>query len=84
MFLAEIVNIGKLLRLQMNIKDIDGTTIPLFIYTDGRGRELAPSQVQKGYTVAILYAQRHTFMTSEMGIRHEEPTNIKVRLLLLR
>jgi hypothetical protein len=84
LFLAEIIDFGKLARLQMSIKDIDGTTIPLFFfYTDGRGRELAPSQVQKAYTVAILYAQRHTFMTSETGIRHEEPTNIKVRVQLL-
>jgi hypothetical protein len=83
LFLAEIVDIGTLVRLQMDIKDIDGRTIPLFFYTDGRGSELAPSQVRKGYTAAILYAQRHTFMTSETGIRHEEPTNIKVRLLLL-
>ena len=83
MFLAEIVDFGTLVRLQMDIKDIDGRTIPLFFYTDGRGSELAPSQVRKGYTAAILYAQRHTFMNSETGIRHEEPTNIKVRLPLL-
>lgn len=78
LFLAEIVTFDSLLRLQMSIKDVDGTTIPLFFYTDGRGSEMAPSQVQKGYTVAILYAQRHAFMFSEPGIRHEEPANIKV------
>jgi hypothetical protein len=82
LFLAEIVDFGTLVRLQMGIKDIDGRTIPLFFYTDGRGSELAPAQVRKGYTAAILYAQRHTFMTSERGIRHDQPTNIKVRLLL--
>jgi len=83
LFLAEIVNFATLLRLQMDIKDVDGTTVPLFFYTDRRGSELAPSQVQKGYTIAILYAQRHAFMFSEPGIRHEEPTNIKVLLQLL-
>jgi hypothetical protein len=82
LFLAEIVDFATLLRLQIDIKDVDGTTVPLFFYTDGRGSELAPSQVQKGYTIAILYAQRHAFMFSEQGIRHEEPTNIKVPLLL--
>jgi hypothetical protein len=81
LFLAEIVDFGTLLRLQMEIKDVDGMTVPLF-YTHGRGSELGPSQVQKGYTIAILYAQRHTFMFSNPGIRHEEPTNIKVPLQL--
>ncbi|KUJ13426.1 uncharacterized protein LY89DRAFT_591828, partial [Mollisia scopiformis] len=67
LFLAEIVDFRTLVRLQMDIKDIDGRMIPLFFYTDGRGSELAPAQVWKGYTAAILYAQRHTFMTSERG-----------------
>ena len=78
LFLAEIVDFSTLLRLQMDIKDINGTKIPLFFYTDRRGSELAPSQVQKGYTVAILYAQRHAFLYSERGIRHEKPTEMKV------
>ncbi|KAI9651438.1 MAG: hypothetical protein M1829_002917 [Trizodia sp. TS-e1964] len=80
LFLAEIVDFGTLVRLQMEIKDISGRTVPLFFYTDGRVSELAPSQVRKGYPAAIFYAQRHTFMNSETGIRHEESLNIKVRL----
>jgi hypothetical protein len=72
------VDFATLLRLQMEIKDIDGTTIPLYFYTDGRGSELVPAQVQKGYTVAILYAERHAFMSFELGIRHEVPRMIKV------
>ncbi len=83
LFLAEIVDFGTMIRLQMELKDVDDKTIPLFFYTDGRGTELAPSQFQKGYTVAILYAQRHAFLYAEPGIRHEEPTNIKVLLRLL-
>ena len=77
-FLGEIVDFATLLRLQMEIKDVDGREIPLYFYTDGRGSELAPAQVQRGYTVAILYAQRHTFMFGEPGIRHEDPRMIKV------
>jgi hypothetical protein len=80
--LAEIVDFAKLFRLQIGIKDVNGTTVPLFFYADGCGSELAPSQVQKGYTIAILYAHRHAFKFFEPGIRHEEPTNIKVLLLL--
>jgi SET domain len=80
-FLAEIVDFATLLRLQMEINDIDGRKVPLFFYTDGRGSELAPAKVQRGYTVAILYAQRHAFMFDEPGIRHEDPRMIKVSTL---
>ncbi|KAL9127121.1 MAG: hypothetical protein Q9217_003947 [Psora testacea] len=77
-FLGEIVDFATLLRLQMEIKDVDGRKIPLYFYTDDRGSELAPAQVQRGYTVAILYAQRHAFKFCEPGIRHEDPRMIKV------
>ncbi|KAF8852703.1 SET domain-containing protein [Acephala macrosclerotiorum] len=77
--LGEIVDFSSLLlRLQMEIEDVDGRKIPLFFYTDDRGSELAPAQVQKGYTVAVLYAQRHAFMFCEPGIRHEDPRMIKI------
>ncbi|KAF2807047.1 SET domain-containing protein [Mytilinidion resinicola] len=36
------------------------------------------SQIQKGYTVAILYAVRHAFMSCEPGIRHENPQMMKI------
>lgn len=78
LFLAEIVDFFTLARLQMDTKDVDGNTVPLFFYTDGRGCELEPSMVQKGYTVAILYAQYHRFLFSEPGIRLENSSNIKV------
>ena len=77
-FFGEIVDFASLLRLQMETKDVDGTRIPLYFYTEGRGSELVPGQVQKEYTVAILYAERHAFMFCEPGIRHEDPQMIKV------
>jgi hypothetical protein len=77
-FLGEIVDFAMLLCLQMEIKDVNGRKILLYFYTDGQGSELAPAQVQRGYTVAILYTQRHTFMFGEPGIRHEDPRMIKV------
>jgi hypothetical protein len=80
MFLAEIVDFRTLVRLQMTIRDVEGMTIPLFFHTEGRGSELNPSLVQKGYTVAILYAEFHAFSFWKPGIRLEEPTNIKVLL----
>ncbi|OCK83190.1 SET domain-containing protein 5 [Lepidopterella palustris CBS 459.81] len=72
-FLAEIVHSTTLLRMRMEIKDMDGRSLPLFFYTDGRGSELPPAQVRSGYTVAILYAQRHAFAFDDPGIRHEDP-----------
>jgi hypothetical protein len=45
--LAEIVDFSNMIRLQMTIKDVDGMTVPLFFYTEGRGSELQPSLVQK-------------------------------------
>ncbi|RFU29079.1 hypothetical protein B7463_g7275, partial [Scytalidium lignicola] len=80
LFLAEIVDFNRFPRLQMTVTDVDGMTVPLFFYTEGRGSEWEPSLVQKGYTVAILYAEFHAFAFSEPGIRLEEPTNIKVPL----
>jgi SET domain len=81
LFLAEIVDFGMLLRLEVHVKDVDGKKIPLFFYTDGRGSELERSKIQKGYTVAILYAQYHAFLYSEPGIRHEKPAHIKVHAI---
>jgi hypothetical protein len=80
-FLAEILDFSSLIRLQMTVRDVDGAIVPLFFHTNGRGGELAKSQIQKGYTVAILYAVRHAFMFCEPGIRHENPQLIKVRFL---
>jgi len=84
-FLGEIKDFTWIIRMQMAIMDVDGKTTQLFFYTDGRGREIAPPQLQKGYTVAILYAQRHTFMFErEQGIRHEHPQMIKIFPLSLK
>ncbi|KAI4114452.1 MAG: hypothetical protein LQ345_004763 [Seirophora villosa] len=77
-FLGEINFFSSIIRIKMEIKDVDGKKIPLVFYTDGRGSELVPAQVQRGYTVAILYAQAHAFKFDEPGIRHEDPRMIKV------
>jgi hypothetical protein len=82
-FSGEIVDFITVARLQMEIKDVDGGTIPLFSYIDGRGSEVAPAQVRKGYTIAILYAKRHAFTFSEPGIPYEDPRIIKVPQPLL-
>ncbi|KAL8668533.1 MAG: hypothetical protein Q9168_006837 [Polycauliona sp. 1 TL-2023] len=77
-FFGEITEFLMFARLQMSIKDVNGRDSPLFFYTDGRGREVAPALIQKGYTVAVLYATQHAFIYDKPGIRHEDPSMIKV------
>ncbi|KAL5590192.1 hypothetical protein FOBRF1_013749 [Fusarium oxysporum] len=77
-FLAEIVDFATIVRLHMEVKDVAGMIIPLFFYTDRRGSEIDLSQLCKGYTIAVLYAQQHAFAFSEPGIRHEDPTFFKI------
>ncbi|KAF5592021.1 SET domain protein [Fusarium subglutinans] len=79
-FLAEITDYLTIVRLQMEVKDVADKKTQVFFYTGGRGSEIAPSQLCKGYTIAILYAQQHAFAFSEPGIRHEDPTLVKVCL----
>ncbi|KAF4994810.1 hypothetical protein FGRMN_5544 [Fusarium graminum] len=76
-FLAEIVDFLTLARLQMEVKDVAGNTIPLFFYTNKRGSEIQQSQIRKGYTIAVLNAEQHAFAFSPPGIRLEDPTLIK-------
>lgn len=77
-FLGEIKDLASFIRLHMEVEDVNGQRIPIFFHTDDRGAELPPMLVQKGYTVAILYAQSHWFMSGDIGIRHEAPDLIKV------
>ncbi|EXK24746.1 hypothetical protein FOMG_18549 [Fusarium oxysporum f. sp. melonis 26406] len=67
-FLAEIVDFATIVRLHMEVKDV----------ADRRGSEIDLSQLCKGYTIAVLYAQQHAFAFSEPGIRHEDPTFFKI------
>jgi len=64
-------------HLELELKDVE-RKIPQHFYTDRRGSELAPAEVQKGYTVAILCAKRHVSKFGDPGIRHEDPRMIKV------
>ncbi|KAK2485985.1 hypothetical protein H9L39_03965 [Fusarium oxysporum f. sp. albedinis] len=54
---------------------IDGHTA---IYTEARGVEIGPSNLQVGNTVAIFYAVKHLFMDMTIGIRHEDLQYLKI------
>ncbi|KAI0203282.1 hypothetical protein F4808DRAFT_467377 [Astrocystis sublimbata] len=83
-FLAEIVEYASLFRVQMDIKDVNGKTLPLFFYTEDRGSELAPADIGKEYTIAVLDARRHAFMYDKPGIRLENPRLMKIFPLSLQ
>ncbi|KAF2174411.1 hypothetical protein K469DRAFT_788691 [Zopfia rhizophila CBS 207.26] len=72
-FLGEIVNSTTLHHLELELTNVDDKKIPLHFNTNSRGSELAPAQIQKGYTVTVLYAQRHVFTYRDPSIRHEDP-----------
>ncbi|KAF2727774.1 SET domain-containing protein [Polyplosphaeria fusca] len=77
-FLGEITDSIRLHHLQLELMDTDGKKIPVHFYTDGRGSELAPAQIQKEYTVAVPYGKRNVFRYGNPGIRHEDPQMLKI------
>ena len=52
-FLGKIVGHTTIHHLELELTDIDNKKIPLHFYTDGRGSELVPAQVEQGHTVAV-------------------------------
>lgn len=82
-FLAEIVSIEIFMRLRFYIEDKTKRKTSVSFYTDDRGRELKPSVLKEGYTVAILYPEQHGFLDMTVGIRHENRSLLKVSLLAL-
>jgi hypothetical protein len=65
-------------HLELELTDVENEKVPLHFHTDGRGSEVTPAMMEKGYTVAILYAQQRTFMCSAPSIRHEDHHKLKV------
>lgn len=79
-FLAEIIGIEQLIRVKLIVRDKAGTTVPVDFHTD-RGIEFAPTQLQPGYTIAILYAHQHGFLDFTTGIHQEAYCAVKVGTL---
>jgi hypothetical protein len=78
-FLAEIVDIENFMRLRLIVKDKTGQRqIPVAFYTPGRGTELDPAHLKRGFTVAVLYGEQHGFLDMTVGIRHEDAASLKV------
>lgn len=79
-FLAEIVGIEMFMRLRLDIEDKTKQKTSVLFYTEDRGRELRPSTLKEGYTVAIIYPEQHGFLDMTVGIRHENRSLLKVSL----
>jgi len=79
-FLAEIISIEQFIPVKLIVRDNVRTTVPVDFHTD-RGIEFAPSKLQPGYTVAILYAHQHGFFDFTTGICQEEYCTVKVGTL---
>ena len=75
---AEIVDTEHFMRMRLIVKDKRGHEIPVVFHTPARGDELDPRHVQKGFTLAILYAVQHGFLDMSVGIRHESRTALRV------
>ncbi|KAK0743501.1 hypothetical protein B0T18DRAFT_490216 [Schizothecium vesticola] len=75
-FLAEIDSIENFIRLRLIVKS-GGARVPIAFYTDDRGAGFA-SQANRGYTVAVLYAEQHPFLDMTTGMRVEEEQTVKI------
>lgn len=77
-FLGEITNSITLHHFELELADINDKRISLHFNTIGRGSELDIASVQNGCTVAVLYAERHTFTYGDTGIKLQDPQMLKV------
>jgi hypothetical protein len=79
-FLGEIVGFMTLHHLELNLTDVDNNSLPLHFNTAGLGTEITTKQIREGYTVAVLYARRQSFMYGDPGIKLVDPRMLKVRI----
>lgn len=81
-FLAEIVEVEHFLRYKLAVKDKSAASAHIMFYTEGRGSEVPSSLMRVGNTIAVLTPHVHGFLDMTVGIRHEEPSMLRVRYLL--
>jgi hypothetical protein len=76
--LAEIIEVDYFFRLRLWVKDRSGKEFPLSFHIEDDTRWLDMSRFQKGRTVAIMYAEQHSFLDMTIGIRQETTSTIEV------
>ena len=83
-FLAEIVEVfvfGD--RLTLIVKDESGDKRTIAFYDDAHDRKPDKKLLKAGYTVAVLRAEQHDFIDGQVGIRHEDPSDLTASQTLL-
>lgn len=77
-FLSEIVQIERLTRLVLNVRDRAGSIVRVAFYTERRGNEIEERLLKPGYTVLNLYGLQHQFLDGTVGIREEDLDSVKI------
>ncbi|KAJ4352511.1 uncharacterized protein N0V89_007860 [Didymosphaeria variabile] len=77
-FLAEVQDVFGFSPLHVVVKDVNGVVLPLLVHTSCPGEQISPSKIQKGYTLAILYAVRRISLFRKPFIHLEKPKMVKV------
>lgn len=65
-------------RLFLTVRDVDGNQVPIFFYTPDGGVS-TNKECKVGYTIAVLYPEKHEFLDRRVGFRVEELDRFKVR-----
>lgn len=76
-FLGEIQSFDNFLRYRTIVKDGNGESLVVAFYFDDYGT-FDFIKLQKGHTLAIMYAHQRSFMDGSTGIRVERPQHVRV------
>lgn len=76
-FLSEIKDLSWFVRLRLDVRDLEGVSVPVFFYTPDEGGAVV-EDAEKGYTLAVFYAEQHHFMDGQLGIRVDDAACVKV------
>ena len=76
--LGEIQSFDPFIRYRTIIKDADDSRMVVAFYLDNYDAFDFSSKLKEGHTLAIMYAQQHTFLDGTFGVRVEEVDHFRV------
>ena len=76
--LAEINEVFELENLVLQVRDRSANCIPIVCNTEHQGREYPEAFQRKGFTVAVMYAEKFNFEDSSAGIKLENSNMLRV------
>ncbi|KAM0322586.1 hypothetical protein ACHAQA_009434 [Verticillium albo-atrum] len=65
-------------HVKMVLRDKAGTQFPLTYYVEIAAQGLVPKQLQRGWTVVVMYAEQHKLKSKEMGVVVNKPRFFKI------